>query len=201
MSQANGNTYPIRSRRAVRAGIAAGAAVAAAIPAAAVAAAPAADPVFDLIQIHRKAHSAHVASLNLQDRFERRFGVGEGSWISEKPCHDENDAFVAFEAEPAATLAGLFAKLAYLEELANEFETEWMVRDRADVSVIIQSFAVSLKNIGGCSRDRAIGAMATVGVGLAQAMKTLNALSETSDLLSGKITGPRLRTTCPKFSN
>jgi hypothetical protein len=128
--------------------IAAGGAVAAAIPAAALAAAPAIDPVFGLIEAHRNAHATHVASLNLQNRFERRFGIGEGSWISEKPCHDENDVFEALEAEPATTMAGLLAKLDYFQELSSEFETEWMISERAEAEVLIQSFAASLKNIG-----------------------------------------------------
>src|SRR6266702_3206191 len=59
------------------------------------------DPVFGLIEAHRKAHAAHMASLELQNRFERRYGAGHGNWISEKPCHDENDAFEALVAEPA----------------------------------------------------------------------------------------------------
>jgi hypothetical protein len=104
--------------------------------------------VFNLIEIHRKAHAAHMTSLNLQNRFERRFGIGEGDWVAEKPCHDEDDAFVAFVAAPATTLAGLLAKLAYFDELASEHETEWMVCERADASVVIQSFTASLKNIG-----------------------------------------------------
>src|SRR5476649_2177488 len=36
------------------------------------------DPVFGLIEAHRKAHAAHVASLELQNRFERRYGIGQG---------------------------------------------------------------------------------------------------------------------------
>src|ERR1700723_3395116 len=36
------------------------------------AAAAAIDPVFDLIEIHRKTHIAHMSSLELQARFERR---------------------------------------------------------------------------------------------------------------------------------
>jgi hypothetical protein len=128
--------------------IAAGGAIAAAIPTAALMATPAIDPVFDLIEIHRKAHVAHMASLNLQSRFERRYGFGRGGWISKKPCHDEDDAFVAFVAAPATTLAGLLAKLGYFDELASEFETEWMVRERPCPSAVIQSFTVSLKNIG-----------------------------------------------------
>jgi hypothetical protein len=128
--------------------VAAAGAVAAAIPTITLSAAPAVDPLFDLIDLHRKAHAAHMASLKLQNRFERRYGIGEGSWVSEKSCHDEDDAFMAFVAEPATTVQGLFAKLAYFDELAGDFETEWMVPERAEAEVLIQSFAASLKNIG-----------------------------------------------------
>jgi len=89
-----------------------------------------------------------MASLELQTRFERRYGSGQGSWISTKPCYDEDDAFEAFVAEPATTMPGLRAKMAYFEELASEFETEWMVYDRAACPALIESFAASLKNIG-----------------------------------------------------
>jgi hypothetical protein len=122
-------------------------AVAAAMPAAPARAASAVDPLFELIEIHRKTHIAHMASLKLQNRFERRYGFGEGGWISEKPCCDEDDAFMALVAEPATTVQGLSAKLAYFDELAGEFETEWMIRERAEAAVLIQSFAASLKNI------------------------------------------------------
>jgi len=106
------------------------------------------DPLFDLIAIHRKAHIAHMASLELQARFGRRYGIGRGDWISTKPCHDEDDAFEALIAAPAITPQGLLAKLAYLQELASEFETEWMIDDRMYPLGLIQSFAASLKNIG-----------------------------------------------------
>jgi hypothetical protein len=140
---------PIDTMRRHLLTIAAGGALAVAIPAtAALPAAPAVDPVFGLIEIHRKAHAAHMASLELQNRFERRYGIGQGSWVSTKPCHDEDDAFTAFVAEPAATVQGLFAKLAYFDELTGELETEWMVRERAEAEVLIQSFAASLRNIG-----------------------------------------------------
>ncbi len=105
------------------------------------------DPVFELIEIHRKAHAAHMVSLELQSRFDRRYGGG-GGWISEKPCCDEDDAFEAFVAAPATTMQGLGAKLAYFEELASEFETEWMVYDRVGCSALIESLTLSLKNIG-----------------------------------------------------
>jgi hypothetical protein len=140
-------TTPVDPTRRHLLTVAAGGAVAGLIPTG-LAAATAVDPVFELIEIHRKAHIAHLAALELQNRFERRYGIGGSSWVSEKPCHDENDAFVAFVAEPATTISGLLAKLAYFDELAGEFETEWMVRERAEAAVLIQSFAASLKNIG-----------------------------------------------------
>jgi hypothetical protein len=105
------------------------------------------DPVFGLIEAHRKAHAAHVASLELQNRFERRYGIGQGSWISTQPCHDEDDAFEAFVAAPATTIQGLLAKMAYFEELASKFETEWMVYDRVACPALIESFTASLANI------------------------------------------------------
>ena len=105
------------------------------------------DPVFGLIEAHRKAHAAHVASLELQNRFERRYGIGHGSWISTQPCHDEDDAFETFVAAPATTIQGLRAKMAYFEELASEFETEWMVYDRVACPALIESFTASLANI------------------------------------------------------
>src|ERR1700720_2982856 len=84
------------------------------------------DPVFDLIEAHRQAHAAHMASLELQNRLERQHD-SRADWVSTKPCHDEADAFEALIAAPAITPQGLLAKLAYLQELASEFETEWMI--------------------------------------------------------------------------
>ena len=56
--------------------------------------------------------------------------------------------FVAFVAAAATTIPGLLAKLDYFAELASKFEPEWMVCERAECAVVIQSFAASLKNIG-----------------------------------------------------
>jgi hypothetical protein len=78
--------------------VAAGGAVAAAIPTAALTTAPAIDPIYAVISVHRNSHIAHIASLELQTRFERRYGIGKGGWISTKPCHDEDDAFMALVA-------------------------------------------------------------------------------------------------------
>ncbi|SRR6266550_4571730 len=107
----------------------------------------AADPILDLIETHRKAHAAHMAALQLQNRFERKYGAGQGSWISTKPCHDEHDVFEEFIAAPATTLPGLLAKLDYMEELSSEFETEWMIEERAEPGDLFRSFAESIANI------------------------------------------------------
>jgi hypothetical protein len=149
-TSANNQPNPLDPTRRRFLSVAAGGAVATAIPAADARVNPGhtADPIYAAIAVHRKAHIAHMASLELQSRFERRYGIGKGSWVSTEPCHDEDDAFMAFVAEPATTVQGLFAKLAYFDELAGEFETEWMIRERAEAAVLIQSFAASLKNIG-----------------------------------------------------
>jgi hypothetical protein len=125
----------------------AAAGAASAIAAPALPAARPSDPIFELIEAHRQTHAAHMASLKLQDRFERRYGGGHGGWISEKPCHDEDHAFTEMVAAPATTLPGLIAKLDYFQELSSEFETEWMVNDRAEAADVIQSFAASVKHI------------------------------------------------------
>ena len=88
-----------------------------------------------------------MASLELQNRFERRYRIGHGSWISTQPCHDEDDAFVAMVEAPATSLPGLSAKLAYLQGLGSELETEWMIEDRADAGALVRSFAASIANV------------------------------------------------------
>jgi hypothetical protein len=93
------------------------------------------------------AHVAHMDALKLQNRLERA-RAPDARLVSEKPCVDEDDAFEALVATPATTLAGLLAWLAYLQELDSEFETEWMITDRACPSTLINSFAASLQNVG-----------------------------------------------------
>jgi hypothetical protein len=123
--------------------VAAGGAVAAAIPTVALAAAPAVDPVFDLIEIHRKAHAAHYAAIHELGRLEEA-GDRNSGWITEQPCHDENDAFDELVAAAATTLPGLFD---YLLEFAER--EAWMFGERTGAATaLIESFAVSLKNIG-----------------------------------------------------
>jgi hypothetical protein len=48
--------------------------------------------------------------------------------------------------------------------------------------------------------DRAFEALTTICGGLSEAMNTLKALGVGNFPLSGKFTGPRLGTVCPKFS-
>jgi hypothetical protein len=106
------------------------------------------DPIFDLIDIHRKAAAAHLAAMQLQNRVEKIRGAGRGSWITEQPCHDENDAFEALVGAAVNTVPGLLAKLAYLQELAQSDEWSWVIDDRDGVALhLIESFAASLANI------------------------------------------------------
>lgn len=62
---------PVRglTRRSALAGLAM-------LPVAVPAVGAAVDPVFELIEAHRKAHAAHMASLELGKRFELRYGLG-----------------------------------------------------------------------------------------------------------------------------
>ena len=127
------------SRRHMLAALAAGAGAAAA-PAVV-------DPVFELIEAHRASHVAHMAALALRSRLENERRPA-ARLVSEKPCHDEDDAFEALVAAPAISLHGALAKLVYFQQLASADETAWMVDDRMHVSAFIDSFAASLKNAG-----------------------------------------------------
>ena len=106
------------------------------------------DPIYAAIELHRRTHVAHMESLALQSRLERKHGIGKCGWVSEKPCHEEDNAFDALVTASATTLPGLIAWLDYLQELASEFETEWMMYDRTPAAVLVDSFVASLKNVG-----------------------------------------------------
>jgi hypothetical protein len=100
------------------------------------------DPIYAVIDAHRKAHAAHWAAIKSAD------GLMDWSSITEKPCHDENDAFEILIEAPAATLRGLVAKLAYLREIADG-EEAWMIDDREGTALpLIDSFIASLRNVG-----------------------------------------------------
>jgi hypothetical protein len=72
-----------------------------------------------------------------------RSGDSEHDWITEKPCHDEFDAFDELVAAAATTLPGLVAKLAYLQELAER--EAWMFNGREGTAIrLIEGFAASI---------------------------------------------------------
>jgi hypothetical protein len=145
-AQSSRRTFLAQAAGVAAGGAALGAGLPLPAPAATLQGAP--DPVFELIEAHRKTHADHMAAIETLNRFERRHGPCNGNWITEKPCHIEHEAFHAFIAAPATTPQGLFAKLNYLQDLASEFETEWMIDECVYTFGLIESFAVSLKNIG-----------------------------------------------------
>jgi hypothetical protein len=53
-------------------------------------------------------------------------------------CAASADSFDALVAVPATTPAGLLAKLTYLQELTNEFETEFMVTEEVFVPALVE---------------------------------------------------------------
>jgi hypothetical protein len=107
------------------------------------------DPVFDLIEAHRAAFAAWMAALALQARLERAGDRDAANEVAENPCHEANEAFQALVGASATTMPGLRAKVAYFEDLLADHETNWMLDECASPSVLINSFAVSLENIGG----------------------------------------------------
>jgi hypothetical protein len=119
-SQANSQNTPIRSRRAVLAGIAS---AAAALPIAAgtpTTAAATADPIYAAIERHKETEAAHLAAIKELCRFEKS-GDCEHNWITEKPCHDEFEAFDALVGGAATTLAGVSAKVAYRDRRTSSY--------------------------------------------------------------------------------
>jgi hypothetical protein len=121
-------------------------AVAAAIPADARAyPGHAADPIFATIEKHKKAAAAHLDAIQVQNRIAKIRGSASANWITEKPCHDENDAFDALVGAAVTTRAGLDAKLAYLKEIAESDEWGWTLDERNGTAVLlIESFAASI---------------------------------------------------------
>ena len=105
------------------------------------------DPVFDLIEIHRKAEATHLAALAELNRLEKS-GDHDSDWITEKPCHDEFEAFDTLLSAPATTLRGLEAKLAYLQDIAEQ--QAWMLNDRDDAAIrLLEGFAASVAALAG----------------------------------------------------
>jgi hypothetical protein len=100
-----------------------------------------ADPVYAAIDAHRQANAAHWAALKASE--------GTTDWgITEKPCHDENDAFDRLIGVAATTIPGLFAKVAYLREIAEN--EAWMLDEREGTAIeLIESFATSISTLVG----------------------------------------------------
>jgi hypothetical protein len=144
----NTSALPVDPTRRHLLTIAAGGAVAAAIPAAALADASAIDPIFAAIDEHRKAQSAHFAAIAELSRLEKIHGDAADGSITEQPCHDDCATF-DFLLETAATaVAGLFAKIDYLREIASR--EAWMLDEREGAAfALIESFAESFSTIWG----------------------------------------------------
>ena len=146
-TSANNLPGPVDPTRRRLLTVAAGGAVAAVAGIPTAAQASPADPIYAAIEAHRNAHIAHLAAIKELGRFEED-GDSDHDWITEKPCHEAFHTFEAFVVEPAITPQGLVAKLAYLQHLASEFETEWMIEECVVPLDLINSFAASLENIG-----------------------------------------------------
>jgi hypothetical protein len=82
------------------------------------------------------------------NRLENLHGE-DWSSTTEKPCHDEDNAFEALLSVAAMSLPGLLAKLAYLRAIAEGREA-WMLDERdGGARVLLGSFAESIQNIWG----------------------------------------------------
>jgi hypothetical protein len=103
------------------------------------------DPVFGLIEAHRKAGSLHLAAIKELDRLDRIPGFKDWG-VTERPCHDEFEAFDALLAAAATTLPGLVAKLFYLQDIAHR--DAWMLTDRPDAAILLlEGFVASIANV------------------------------------------------------
>jgi hypothetical protein len=100
------------------------------------------DPVFGLIEAHRKAEAAHIASLREQERLADIWHCD----AAEQACHEEFRIFDALLVAAATTLPGLVAKLIYLQDIANR--EAWMLEDRPDAAIhLLEGFMASVTNV------------------------------------------------------
>ena len=128
MSKAKDCSTPIRSRRAVLAGVASAALIpiAAAIPTAATATA---DPAFALIDAKLLADIAHGEAIDAQDEAETGSGIGsDAAWEASERCVDAcqavNEADWRLATTPPTTLAGVAAVLRFANEI-EDAGNEW----------------------------------------------------------------------------
>jgi hypothetical protein len=102
--------------------------------------------VFGLIEAHRKADRDHEAALDEQERLERIGDHAAADLAGEATCHAAFNAFDVLLAASPATLPGIRAKLAYLQDIAKR--ESWMFNDRPGCAILlIESFAASIANI------------------------------------------------------
>jgi hypothetical protein len=124
MSKADISTTPIRSRRAVLAGIASAAAlpIAAAIPASANATA---DPAFALTAQKRVADVAHCVAIDVQAEAESRYGFSspeawDASERSQEMCWRAHEVDWKLATTTPTTLAGVAAVLRFANQIEDE---------------------------------------------------------------------------------
>jgi len=104
------------------------------------------DPVFGLIEAHRKADRDFDDALDEQNRLERIGDWAAGDLVGEAPCHAAFNAFDVLLAAPAATLPGIVAKLAYLQDIAKR--DAWMFTNRPNAAILLlEGFAASIANV------------------------------------------------------
>ena len=104
------------------------------------------DPVFGLIEAHRKADRDFDAALDEQSRLEQIGDWAAADLVGEAPCHAAFNGFDVLLAAPAATLPGVRAKLAYLQDIAKR--NAWMFTDRPNAAILLlEGFAASVANV------------------------------------------------------
>jgi hypothetical protein len=102
------------------------------------------DAVYGLIESHRAACLAHLASIDEQNRLEL-LDDPLAETVSEAPCHAEWDAFYALLETAPLTFAGLIAWSAYLDEQRRDHE--WRLDGLDIVTKIVGTFAEALRNL------------------------------------------------------
>jgi len=106
------------------------------------------DPIFVAIDAHRAANAAHLAAIHEANRLQELDRDFYWADMTEKPCHDENDAFEILLGAGATSIGGLLAKLEYLRSIADS-EEAWMLDEREGAALLlIDSVTASLRNVG-----------------------------------------------------
>jgi hypothetical protein len=89
-----------------------------------------------------------LAAIKELDRLERIHGDAAYGSFTEKPCHDDCETFDLLVGTAATTVAGLFAKIEYLREMASR--EAWILDEREGTAfALVESFAESIETIWG----------------------------------------------------